>query len=85
MIWLCCVVKKLPEHCIVSCIVLLIKTGYMERRTFYVLGLLSVVIKKIAMSWTMASLALLLHSFLSMTACRYMIKFNMYLEISVTE
>ena len=64
MIWLCCVVKNLPEHCIVSCIVLFAKTGYMERRTFYMLGLLSLVIKKIAMSWTMASLALLLHSFL---------------------
>ena len=30
MIWLCFVVEKLPEHCIVSCIMLLTKTGYVE-------------------------------------------------------
>ena len=47
---------------------------------FYVLGLLSRVIKKLAMSWLMPSLALLLHIVLSMTACSYMIR----LEISVT-
>ena len=28
--WLCCMVEKLPEHCIVSCIVLFGKTGYVE-------------------------------------------------------
>ena len=37
--------------------------------------------QKIAMSWIMPSFALLV---LSMTACSYMIRFNMYLEISVT-
>ena len=43
--------------------------------TFYVLKLL-------AMSWIMPSLALLLHIALSMTACSYMIRFYMYLEES---
>ena len=36
------------------------------------------------MSWIIPSLALLLHIALSMTACGFMIRFNMYLEISVT-
>ena len=33
MTWLRCVVEKMPEHCIISCIVLFgenMKTGYME-------------------------------------------------------
>ena len=42
------------------------------------------VIKKLAMSWIMPSLELLLHIVFSMTACSYMIIFKMYLEISVT-
>ena len=59
------------------------KTGYMKWSTFYALGLLGWVVKKLAMSWIMPSLALLLHIVLSMTASSYMIWFNMYLEISV--
>ena len=34
------------------------------------------------MSWTMSSLALLLHLVLTLTACNYVIIFKMYLEIS---
>ena len=86
MIWLRCVVEKMPEHCIVSYIALFaknMKTGYMEWSTFYVLGLLGRVIKKLAMSWIMPPLALLLHIVLSLIACGYVIRFNMYLEISV--
>ena len=48
------------------------------------LGLLIRVIKNLVMSWIMPSLALLMHIVLSMTACSYMIIFNMCLEISVT-
>ena len=72
---------------IVRCIVLFakdMKTGYVEWSTFYVIKLLGRVIKKLAMSWTMPSLALLLNTVLLMTTCSYVIKFNMYLEISVT-
>ena len=77
----------MPEHCIQSYIVLFIKnmkTGYVEWSNLYVLGLLGQIIKKLAMSWIMPSLALLLHIVLSMTVCSYMIRFNMYLEISMT-
>ena len=42
--WLCCVVEKLPEHCLVSCIVLFAKTGYLKWRTL-MCGLLGRVIK----------------------------------------
>ena len=34
MTWLHCVVETTPEYCIVSCIVLFAKTGYVEWRTF---------------------------------------------------
>ena len=40
---------------------------------FYMLGLMGQVIKKLAMSWIMPPLALLLHIVLSMTACSYII------------
>ena len=50
----------------------------------YALGLLDWVVKKLAISWIMPSLALLLHKVLSMIACSYMIRFNMYSETSVT-
>ena len=42
--------------------------------------------QKLAMSWIVSSLALLLHNIivLSLTACSYVIIFTMYLEISVT-
>ena len=49
-------------------------------KNFYVLGLLGWGIKKLAMSWIMPSLALLLYIVLSMTAYSYVIR----LEISVT-
>ena len=42
------------------------------------------VIKNLTMLWIMPSLALLLHIVLSMTVCSYMIRFNMYLEITLT-
>ena len=48
------------------------------------LGLLDQVIKELAMSWITPPLVLLLSIVLLMTACSYMIRFNMYLEISVT-
>ena len=41
--------------------------------------------QKLAMSWIMSSLALLLHMVLSVTACSYRIIFKMHLKISVTE
>ena len=47
-------------------------------------GLLGQVIKKLAMSHIMPSLALLLLIVLLMTTCSYMIIFKIYLEISVT-
>ena len=40
--------------------------------------------QKLAMSWIMSSLALLLHIVLSLTAWSYVIIFKMHLEISVT-
>ena len=87
MAWLHCEIEKMPEYCIASCIVLFaknMKKGYVEWITFYVLGLLVWVIKNLVMSWIMPSLALLLHIVLSMTACGYMIIFNIYSEVSVT-
>ena len=39
--------------------------------------------QKLAMSWIMPSLTLLLHIVLSMTVCSHIL-FHMYLEISVT-
>ena len=47
------------------------KTGFVEWSTFYVLGLLGQLIKKLAMSWIIPSLALLLHIVLSIIACSY--------------
>ena len=79
MSWLHYVIEKTPEHFIGSCIVLFaknVKTGYVEWSTIYVLGLLGQVIKKLAISWTIPSLALLLHIVLSMTD--YVIIFKMY-------
>ena len=46
------------------------------------IGLPGKVIKKLAMSWVMPSLALLLH--IALTMIDYVIVFNMYLEIYVT-
>ena len=40
--------------------------------------------QKLAMSWIIPCLALLLHTVLSLTACSYMIRLEMYLETSVT-
>ena len=39
MAWLCCVIEKKPEHCIVSCIVLFaknIKTGFMWNEALFI-------------------------------------------------
>ena len=81
-----CMDKKADEINIVSCIVLFaknMKTGYVEWSTFYVLGLVGWVIKKLAMSWIMWALAVLLHIVLSMTVCSYVIRFNMYRSLEI--
>ena len=62
--WLCCVVEKTTEQCIVSCIVLFAKNMKTGWSTFYVFGLLFRVIKKLAMSWIMPCFALFLHTVL---------------------
>ena len=81
MTWLYCVVEKTSDHCIVSCIVLFAKSVKTWNEAIFMCLDYWVV----AMSWIMWSLVLILHIIvLSMTACSYMIRFNMYLESSVT-
>ena len=60
MTWLHYVVKNMPEHCIVTSACQNMKMGYVEWSTLYVLGLMDLIIKKLAMSWIMPSLAIVI-------------------------
>ena len=64
MTCLCCVVEKTSEHPKLYCAVC---QKYEDRIREMKLGILGQVIKKLAMSWIMPFLALLLHTVLSMT------------------
>ena len=71
MTWLHCVLEKMPEHCMYSKLYCAVGQECEDRicgmKHFICARITGLGNQKLAMSWTMPSLALLLHIVLSMT------------------